>query len=117
MKLLVKFNLILILIFGIDWGITAISAYRFLMRSARLEVIRPAEFMMEAATATRNYTSNDIKPLLNTGSSPDSAFRPETVPAFGTTRVFEYLRKGDYNQYTDREPSLAPTNPANRALD
>jgi hypothetical protein len=117
MKLLVKINLILILIFGIGWAIAAIYAYHSLMRDARLEVIRQAELMMEAATATRNYTSNDIKPLLDTGNSPDAEFRPETVPAFGATRIFEYLRKGEYSQYTYREPSLAPTNPANRALD
>ena len=117
MKLLAKFNLILILIFGIGWALTAIYAYRSLKRDARLEVVRQADLMMEAATATRNYTSTDIKPLLDTGSSPDAEFRPETVPAFGATRVFQYLRNGDYNQYTYREPSLAPTNPANRALD
>jgi protein-histidine pros-kinase len=117
MKLLAKFNLIVILIFGIGWGITEIYAYRSLMRAARLEVVRQAELMMEAASATRNYTSKDIKPLLDSGSSPDAEFRPETVPAFGATSVFQYLRKGDYSQYTYREPSLDPTNPANRALD
>jgi protein-histidine pros-kinase len=117
MNLLVKFNLILILIFGIGWGIAAIYAYRSLMRDARLEAVRQAELMTEAAGATRNYTSNDIKPLPDTGSSPDAEFRPKTVPALGATRVFQYLRKGVYNQYDYREPSLAPTNPANRALD
>lgn len=42
---------------------------------------------------------------------------PGNGSAFGATRVFEYLRKGEFNQYDYREPSLAPTNPANRALD
>ena len=48
MKLLVKFNLILIFLFGIGWGIAAIYAYGSLMRDARLEAVRQAELMMEA---------------------------------------------------------------------
>jgi protein-histidine pros-kinase len=82
MKLPVKFNLILILIFGIGWGIARIYAYRSLMRDARLEAVRQAELMMEAAGGTRNYTSHDIKPLLDTANSPDAEIPPGNGSCF-----------------------------------
>lgn len=81
------------------------------MLDARLEVVHQAELMMEAASATRNYTSNDIKPLLDTGSSPDAEFRPETVPAFGATSVFQYLRKGTTASTHTVSPLWTPPTP------
>ena len=115
MKLLVKFNLILILIFGIGWGIAAIYAYRSLMPDARLEAVRQAELMTEAARATRNYTSKDIKPLLDTGSSADAEFRPETVPALGATRVFSAPAERRLQPVRLPRALAGPPNPANRA--
>jgi HAMP domain-containing protein len=117
MKLLGKVNLLLILIFGCSWGITEIYAYRFLMQNARDEVIRQADLMMQGATSTRNYTAEQIKPLLETELEHGTHFHPETVPAFAATRVFQYLRQGAYTDYTYRETSLNPTNPIDRAVD
>jgi protein-histidine pros-kinase len=117
MRLLGKVNLLLFLIFGCSWGITEIYAYRFLMRSARNEVIRQADLMMQGASSTREYTAERIKPLLESELQHSSHFHPETVPAFAATRVFQYLRQGAFAEYTYREPSLNPTNPADRAVD
>jgi HAMP domain-containing protein len=117
MKLLAKVNFLLIVIFGCSWGITEIYAYRFLMQSARDEVIRQADLMMQGATSTRNYTADRIKPLLESELEHSTHFHPETVPAFAAIRVFEYLRQGAYKDYTYREASLNPTNPSDRAVD
>ena len=117
MKLLGKVNLLLILILGVTWGIVEIYAYRFLMQSARDEVIRQADLMMQGATSTRTYTSERIKPLLESELAHSSHFYPETVPAFAATRAFQYLQQGAYSDYSYREPSLNPTNPADRAVD
>ncbi len=117
MKLLGKVNLLLILIFGCSWGLTEIYAYRFLMQNARDEVIRQADLMMQGATSTREYTSERIKPLLESELEHSRHFHPETVPAFAAVRVFQYLRQGEYHDYTYREPSLNPTNPVDRAVD
>lgn len=117
MNLLGKVNLLLILIFGSGWGVIEIYAYRFLMEDARLEVIRQADLMMQGSTATRNYTEERIKPLLESELEHSSHFHVETVPAFAANRVFQYLRQGEYREYTYREPSLNPTNLENRATD
>ncbi len=117
MKLLGKVNLLLILIFGCSFGITETYAYRFLMRNARAEVIRQAGLMMQGATSTRNYTADRIKPVLESELVRSTHFYPESVPAFAAIRVFQYLRQGAYHDYTYRETSLNPTNPADRAVD
>jgi HAMP domain-containing protein len=117
MNLLGKVNLLLILIFGGGWGVIEIYAYRFLMEDARLEVIRQADLMMQSSTATRNYTEERIKPLLESELEHSSHFHVETVPAFAANRVFQDLRQGAYRDYTYREASLNPTNLENRAVD
>jgi HAMP domain-containing protein len=117
MNLLGKVNLLLILIFGSGWGVIEIYAYQFLMKDARLEVIRQADLMMQASTSTRNYTEEQIKPLLESELEHSTHFHPETVPAFAANRVFQYLRQGAYSDYTYREASLNPTNLENRAVD
>src|SRR5580658_4602991 len=105
MNLLGKVNLLLILIFGSGWGVIEIYAYRFLMVDARLEVIRQADLMMQGSTATRNYTEDRIKPLLESELEHSTHFHPETVPAFAANRFFQYLRQGAYSDYTYREAS------------
>jgi len=117
MQLLGKVNLLLILVFGCSWGITEIYAYRFLMEDARDEVLRQADLMMQGASATRSYTEERIKPLLESELAHGAHFHPETVPAFAAKRVFQYLRQGAYSDYTYREPSLNPTSPVDRAVD
>jgi HAMP domain-containing protein len=116
LKLLVKFNLLLILLFGAGVGITALISRAFLRSNARDEVVRQAELMMETATATRRYTSEQIKPLIESHQKHIQEFLPQTVPAFAAINTFNYLRK-NYPEYTYREATLNPTNPADRALD
>jgi len=43
-------------------------------------------------------------------------FRPQTVPAFAATEIFNYLRK-KYPDYFYKEASLNPTNLRNRVAD
>jgi HAMP domain-containing protein len=113
MTILGKVNLLLILIFASSWGITEVYMYRFLMQNARHEVMRQADLMMQGSSATRTYTAERIKPLLD--RTPQ--FHPEIVPAFAANTVFQYLRQGAYSDFTYREPSLNPTNPVDRAVD
>ena len=64
MKLLTKFNLVLLVFLGASGLIIAHLAYQFLMRNARDQVLQQAELMMASARSTRDYTSDQIKPLL-----------------------------------------------------
>src|ERR1700730_14579341 len=64
MKLLTKFNLILLVVFGIGGLIISLVISSFLLSNARREVLQEAELMMASAKSVRDYTSSDLKPLL-----------------------------------------------------
>jgi len=115
-RLLIKFNLIFLLLVGSGLALVAHVAYRFLMENAKSEIVQQAQLMMESARATRDYTSEELKPLLNKLAGHDSEFIPQTVPAYGATQSFSRLRK-KYPEYTYKEAALNPTNPRNRAED
>lgn len=116
MKLLLKFNLIFLLLAGTGLAIVAHVAYRFLMENADAQVLQQAKLMMESARATRDYTSNELKPLLQKVPGHDTQFIPQTIPAYGATQAFNLLRKR-YPEYTYKEAALNPTNPRDRAGD
>ena len=116
MKLLGKFNLILGLVLGAGLALAAIVSHGFLQTDAREEVLRQARLMMEAMQSARNYTSNEIKPLLGTPQQLENTFYPQTVPAFAATQSFNYL-KTTYPDYAYKEAALNPTNPRDRAVD
>ena len=64
MSLLVKFNLILILCFGIALVPAHLITRDLLQKNARTQVVQHARLMMQTALATRGYTNKQIKPLL-----------------------------------------------------
>lgn len=116
MRLLLKFNLIFLLLAGTGLAVVADVAYRFLMENAKQQVLQQAKLMMESARATRDYTTEEIKPLMARVGAHEAEFIPQIVPAYGATQSFARLRK-NYPEYTYREPALNPTNPRNRAVD
>ncbi len=116
MKLLTKFNIVLIIFFGAGSLLIAKLAKDFLLTNARDQVVQQAELMMAGAKATRDYTNDQIKPLLLKNPDHDINFLPQTVPAFSAITVFSALRK-NYSDYSYREATLNPTNLADRAED
>lgn len=116
MKLLTKFNIVLIVFFGAGGLITAQLAKNFLLTNARDQVVQQAELMMASAKATRDYTNDQLKPLLLQNPDHATNFLPETVPAFAANTTFAAIRK-DYSDYSYREATLNPTNPIDRAED
>jgi protein-histidine pros-kinase len=117
MRLLLKLNLVLLLTFGAGVAISGYVSRGFLQRSAREEVTQQARLMMGTARAMRDYTTQQIKPLLLAQRGlMRTTFPPQMVPAYGATRIFAYLR-ASYPNYTYKEAALNPTNPQNRATD
>ena len=114
MKLIVKFNLVLVAVFLLATGAAAVIADRLLERNAREEILQNARIMMEAALAVRSYTSSQVKPLLETQMKYE--FLPQSVPAFAATEYFADLRK-KHPEYTYKEATLNPTNLRDRAND
>jgi protein-histidine pros-kinase len=111
---LIKFNLLLVLIFGVSIAITAYVAHNFLQQNARDEVVQQARLMMGAAGGMRLYTSKQVGPLLAAHEHDSPGFAPQRVPAYSATEVFNYLRQ-DYPAYTYKEATLNPTNLRDRA--
>jgi protein-histidine pros-kinase len=116
MRLLLKLNLVLLLIFGVGMAIAGYVSQRFLQRGAHEQVLQQARLMMEAAGAMRTYTAKEISPMLAPQRAVLRTFSPQTVPAYGATQVFAYLRER-YPDYTYREAADNPTNPRDHAAD
>ena len=117
MKLLLKFNLVLIIVFAIGIAVTATISRDLLQRNAREEIYENAKLLIDSALAVRNYTARNIAPLLATQIKYE--FRPEMVSAFSAIEVLKTLRETnpEYKQFLYREATLNPTNPANKAAD
>ena len=116
MKLLAKFNLIFIVVFGTGFAIAAWLADGFLKNNAQDQVIEQARLMMESTLATRHYTSKQIKPLLLPREERERIFLPQTVPAYAATEVFKFIH-AQYSDYAYKEATLNPTNPSDRAVE
>ena len=114
MKLIWKFNVVLLAIFIVGFALTGTISYIVLQKNAREEILDNARVMMEAALSSRSYTNTQIKPLLETQLK--YTFLPQSVPAYAATEQFNDLRK-KYPDYSYKEATLNPTNPRDRATD
>jgi HAMP domain-containing protein len=116
MKLLTKFNLILLVILGAGGLLICQLAYSFLIRNARREVLAQAELMVAGTRAVRDYTAYDLSPLLQQNPRHKVRFLAETIPAYAATTTFNNVRKS-YPEYSYKEATLNPTNLEDRATD
>ncbi len=116
MKLLVKFNLLLIAVFGLGLLLIAYEAQIFLQKQAQAEVLREAGLMSANASAIRNYTETYVSPLLQKTTEHTMTFLPQVIPFFASTTTFRQIRQ-TYPDYTYKEAALNPTNLNDRATD
>jgi protein-histidine pros-kinase len=114
MKLMWKFNIVLLALFAVGFALTGLVSYSVLQANAREEILDNARVMMESALSSRTYTNTQVKPLLETQLR--YTFLPQSVPAYAATEQFNDLRK-KYPDYSYKEATLNPTNPRNRATD
>ena len=115
MKLVAKFTLVFLIVFGVGFAAAAALAHSFLQKNAVDEVIENARLMMQTALSMRDYTTAQIAPLLK-GDKFQQSFYPQTVPAYAATESFNYLR-AKYPDYSYKEATLNPTNPRDRPAD
>ncbi len=116
MKLLAKFTLVFIVVFGVGLALAGWAARQFLEHNAQEQELQQARLMMENMLSARTYTSKQIKPLLLQVQAHDHSFLPQTVPAYAATESFSYLR-ASYPDYQYKEATLNPTNLRDRAVD
>ena len=79
MGLRAKFNLVVLAAFAVGFLVAAVVLYRVFIDNARDQVLQNARIMMTAANAIRQYTAQELVPLLPI--ERDGKFVPETVPA------------------------------------
>ena len=114
MKLLAKFNLVLIVVFGLGMFLIAWNARNFLMASARQQVLQQAELMSASASATKDYTDQQVSPILEKTPEHYNDFLPQTIPFYAANATFKFLRS-THPDYSLREAALNPTNLDDRA--
>ena len=114
MSLRLKFNLILGLAMIVGIALASVFTYRFMQENAREEVLDRARIMLQSAIAVRGYTVGEIRPLL--ALQQKRKFLPQTVPAYSAHQYVAQLQK-EYPEYSYREATLNPTNPADRATE
>jgi len=109
-----KFNLVLLAASLLGLGLSGIIGHELLQKNARNEVLDSARIMMESAIAVRNYTVSEIKPLL--AVQQRRQFISQTVPAYAASQYIARLQE-KHPEYSYKEATLNPTNPANRATE
>lgn len=114
MKLMTKFNLILLVLFGVSGILISQMAHSFLTDNARREVLQEAEVLMASAEAARDYMADTMGPLLLKIPAVDREFHPEVVPNVSAIAMFTKLRKR-HPDYGYRAVALNPRNLDNRA--
>jgi protein-histidine pros-kinase len=70
--------------------------------------------MISSARSTRDYTDQELDPLLATTPESKKRFLPQSIPFYAATVTFDHLRK-EYPDYTYKEAALNPTNLRDRA--
>jgi HAMP domain-containing protein len=114
MSLLIRINLALGAVFIIAALIVGYACRAILEANAQREVFADAGLMMDSALAIRDYTANEIVPLLS--GRIQSEFPPQSVPFYAATQNFLRLRVR-HPEYTYKEATLNPMNPRDRAAD
>lgn len=114
MKLRAKVNLAMSTAFLVGFVLASAGAYKVLTDEAIESSARDARIMIEEAYATRSYTAESIKPLLE--REMHVQFLPQSISSFAAQSTFRMVQK-KLPEYSYREPALNPTNVNDRAID
>lgn len=108
MKLQNRLTIVILAIFISGWIVAGLSAFALERRNAEQDTIRTARLLLSTAVAARNYTTDQLEPLLDNETTTE--FVKQTVPSYTAQEMFKYLGE-EYRGYSYREPALNPTNP------
>ena len=114
MSLRIKFNIVMLAALLAGLALAAMFLDGLTQRSARRGVISEATVMMGQADATIHYTDTQVSPLLS--RSTNVQFLPQSIPFYTAQQTFNGLARS-FPDYTFRQPTTNPTNPADRPVD
>ena len=111
MSLRLKFNLVMITALLIGLVLAAVLVDGLSQRTARNAVLSEAAIMMGQVNATIHYNDTQVSPLFD--HSLKLQFIPQAIPFYAAQRTFDGLSK-QFPDYSFRQPTRNPTNPADR---
>lgn len=116
LKLGQKFTFFLTLVFLAGILLSGVLLSRAMQQKAESEVIAQAEILTQTMNSVREYTSKNVRPLLQAQIETETEFVAETVPAYSAREVFEAFRKTPgHENFFYKEATLNPTNPRDQA--
>lgn len=113
MKLLVRFNVSLIVLFTISVAIFAYFVKKQTADIALQSVTHEAQLLLDQVTALRKYTVKEVSPLLR-DSDRSEDFHAQSVPAYAATQVSNFFKQ-TRPEYNYKEAVFNPTNPRDNA--
>ncbi|MEM7032204.1 MAG: DUF3365 domain-containing protein [Chloroflexota bacterium] len=116
LKLSTKFTLMLTIVLIVGIAISGLILWQVLQNQAQAEIRSKAFLLIDTMNATRQYTSQHVRPLLVDDLETEATFISETVPAYSAREVFERFRqKEGQSSFFYKEATLNPTNPRDQA--
>jgi protein-histidine pros-kinase len=86
------------------------------MKNAQDQVLQQAQLMAASASATKDYTVQQVSPVLEKTPQHNSDFLAQTIPFSAVNVTFKLLRSS-YPDYVLREAALNPSNLDDRATE
>ncbi|MGF1536499.1 MAG: DUF3365 domain-containing protein [Elainellaceae cyanobacterium] len=120
-KLGAKFSLLLAIVWLIGGGVTIATLANHLKAQAEQMVQERAAIVLTAMQAARDYTQNNIQPLVashpNHSTPTDDGFSQEIIPNFAARAIFANFKAQDasFQAYSYKEAAVNPTNPIDQA--
>ncbi len=114
MGLRAKFNLLMLLPLLLGLALAAAFSWPIVYRQARTAALQDAAIMMAGASAISIYTDREIAPLLE--AQLKTRFLPQSIPFWAAQTNFRSVT-AQFPEYTFKQPTLNPTNPADRPTD
>jgi len=114
MSLLVRINVALAMTFALAALAVGFVCSVMLQANAQREVLQTAGLMLDSALAIRDYTAEEILPLLD--EQMKNRFLPQSIPFYAASQNFLRLHQR-HPDYVYKEATLNPTNPRDRATD
>lgn len=114
MNLKLKFNLVMVASFMAGLALASVFVNALSRNIARESVLSEAAVMMAAVNAMLHYTEDQVAPLL--ARPLKVQFLPQAIPFYAAQQSFNLLAK-ERPDYTFRQPTENPTNPADRPAD
>ncbi len=114
MKIQAKISLAISAAFLVGLALAGVGDYIIVKRNVMEDSLQNARIMMEAASAIRTYTSENVSPLLQQQMKVE--FLPYAIPSYAAQTNFRLIQR-KLPEYSYREPTLNPTNPSDKSLD